>query len=122
MLLKEVLKKVVEPKAKREQAMSLTENHSVSESRASKVLGLSRSTLDYKERPRDDEPVADKIIELATKYLRFGQERLQVLLEREAVVANHKRSERIYLSLGLQVMHRKRKKRGAATSVPARDA
>ena len=113
---------MVRPKAKREQALSLIENHSVSKSRACKVLGLSRSTLDYEEHPRDDEPVASKLIELASKHRRFGQKRLHVLLGREGIVVNHKRTERIYQSLGLQIKNRKRKERGAVARVPVQEA
>lgn len=104
---------MVGPKAKREQALSLIENHSISKARACKVLGLRCSTFDYNPNPRSDEPVAGKLIELASKHRRFGHPRLHVLLHREGITVNHKRSERIYQSLGLQIKNRKRKKRGA---------
>jgi putative transposase len=109
---------VVGPKAKREQVLSLIENHSISKARACKVLGLRRSTLDYKPNPRSDEPVAGKLIELATKHRRFGHPRLHVLLQREGLIVNHKRSERIYQNLGLQIKNRRRKKRGAVARKP----
>lgn len=110
------------PEAKKKQAEKLIENHSVSKSRACRVLGLARSTFDYKEHPRDDEPVAGKLIELAGANRRFGHARLHVLLQREGIVVNHKRSERIYQKLGLQIKNRKRKKRGAVRRVPAEPA
>jgi putative transposase len=113
---------VVGPKAKRKQALSLIENHSVSKSRACRVLGLCRSTLDYKEHPRSDEPVAGKLIEFAATHRRFGHPRLQVLLKREGIHVNHKRSERIYQKLGLQIKNRKRKKRGSIARVPVHAA
>jgi putative transposase len=113
---------VVRPKAKKEQALRLIENHSISKSRACKVLGLSRSTVDYKASPRCDEPVASKLVELAGENRRFGHPRLFVLLKREGISVNHKRSERIYQNLNLQIKNRKRKKRGSVTRVPVQSA
>jgi len=112
----------VRPEAVKKQAKTLIENHKVSKSRVCKVLGLARSTFDYQENPRDDEPVAGKLIELAGANRRFGHARLHVLLRREGMIVNHKRSERIYQKLGLQIQNRKRKKRGAVARVPAQPA
>jgi len=112
----------VRPKARKLQAQVLIENHRVSKSRACKVLGLPRSTFDYQDHPRSDEPVAGKLIELAGANRRFGHARLHVLLRREGLVVNHKRTERIYKTLGLQIKNRKRKKRGAVQRAPAEAA
>jgi putative transposase len=57
--------------------------------------------------------VSDALKELAANNKRFGHPRLFVLLKREkGLHVNHKRSERIYQGLGLQIKNRKRKKLG----------
>lgn len=87
--------------------------YSVSPSRACRFLGLARSTFDYNEHPRDDSEVASALKKLASVNKRFGHPRLFLLLSREkGIRVNHKRSERIYQELGLQIKNRKRKKLG----------
>lgn len=76
---------------------------------------MARSTFDYEEHPRDDSEVADALTDLAGQNKRFGHPRLFVLLRREKKIeVNHKRSERIYQDLGLQIKNRKRKTLGAS--------
>lgn len=104
---------MVRPEAKRREADYLLEKYKISRCRVCKVLGLKRSTLDYKAHPRSDEPVRSKLLELATQYKRFGHPRLHVLLGREGIFDNHKRTHRIYTDLGLQAARRKRKRLGS---------
>lgn len=107
---------MVRPKLKREAANYVIEKYRITVSRACRVLGLARSTFDYKEHPRDDSDVADALKDLASANKRFGHPRLFLLLKREkGIVVNHKRSERIYQGLGLQIKNRKRKKLGASS-------
>ena len=49
--------------------------------------------------------------ELAEERRRFGVVRLHVLLRREGLVVNHKRTERIYREEGLSLRLRAAKKR-----------
>lgn len=49
--------------------------------------------------------------DLARKHKRFGSPRLHVLLRKEGLVINHKRTERIYREQGLSLKRRTRKKR-----------
>ena len=51
--------------------------------------------------------------ELATQRKRFGSPRLHIMLKREKLVVNHKRTERIYQEEGL-TLRRKRRRKGAA--------
>ncbi len=101
------------PKARREEALYLHQKYSVAKARVGRLLGLSVSTIDYKARPRNDEPVRNKLSALAEEHKRFGHPRLFVLLRRDFAEVNHKRSRRIYRSLGLQIGRRKRKKLGS---------
>lgn len=73
------------------------------------MVGLSRNTLRYQLKDRDA-PVKKRLMELAAKKRRYGARRLHVLLRREGLVVNHKRTERIYRELGLSIRTKKRKK------------
>ncbi len=56
--------------------------------------------------------------ELAQQRRRFGCPRLHVMLKREGLVVNHKRTERIYREEGLMLRkRRKSRKRGAVLRV-----
>lgn len=109
---------MVRPKDRREMARYAVSKFLVSRSRACRLLGLSRSTFDYSEHPRDDSEVENALKELARENKRFGHPRLFLLLSREkGIRVNHKRSERIYQKLGLQIKNRKRKKLGATSRI-----
>ena len=51
--------------------------------------------------------------ELAGERMRFGSPRLHIMLKREGLVVNHKRTERLYREEGL-ALRRKRRRKGAA--------
>jgi len=55
--------------------------------------------------------------EIAEKRRRFGSPRIHVMLQREGLVINHKRTERLYREEGLSLKLRKRKKRTAVTRI-----
>jgi putative transposase len=55
----------------------------------------------------------EKIRKLANERRRFGSPRIHLLLRREGLVINHKKTERIYREEGLSLRKRKRKKCGA---------
>ena len=106
---------MVGPKIKREAVRYSIEKYKISVSRACKILGLARSSFDYSEHPRDDSEVAEALKKLADDNKRFGHPRLFFLLKRDkGIIVNHKRSERIYGELGLQIKSRKRKKLGGS--------
>ena len=67
----------------------------LSDRRASGLAGLSRNTLRYEAKPDRDEELRGKMKALAEKRKRLGYRRLHVLLKREGLVQNHKRTERI---------------------------
>lgn len=96
----------------------MVDKHRVPKARCCRLLGLSISTLSYKEVPNQDEPVRNKLMELAGQHRRFGHPRLFVFLKQEMAEVNHKRSHRIYTELSLQIERRKRKKLGAHQRAP----
>ena len=55
--------------------------------------------------------------ELAERRRRFGSPKIHVLLKREGLVANHKRTERVYQEESLSLRIRKRKKRVAMARI-----
>ena len=76
----------------------------VSERRACRVLGQSRATQRYLPKVRDDEePLTQRIIELASMYGRYGTPRITGMLRKEGWRVNHKRVERIWRLEGLKV-------------------
>ena len=85
---------------------------SVSERRICRVLGQSRSTQRYQRKSREDEEaLTERIIELATRFGRYGYRRITALLKSEGWRVNHKRVERIWRREGLRVPS-KQPKRG----------
>ena len=84
----------------------------VSERRACKVLGQSRSTQRRKVYVPDDEPLLVKrIVELASEYGRYGYRRITDLLRREGWKVNHKRVARLWRREGLKVPYKQPKRR-----------
>lgn len=84
----------------------------VSERRACRVVGQPRSTHRHRATTPGDEPrLVGRIIELATKYGRYGYRRITAHLRHEGWRANHKRVERLWRRDGLRVPQ-KQPKRG----------
>ena len=74
------------------------------------LVGLPRASYDYRPVAKRDDELREKIRELAHQRRRFGCPRIHLLLRREGLVVNHKRTERIYREEGLSLRKRKRKK------------
>jgi len=85
----------------------------VSERRACRVLEQSRSTQRRNGTPAsDEERLTDDIIDLATKYGRYGYRKITALLNNEyGWRVNHKRVERIWRREGLKVPKKQPKRK-----------
>jgi len=81
--------------------------------RACLLTGVSPSVYRYEPKSGNDEALRRRIRELAGERKRFGSPRLHLMLKREHLVVNHKRTERIYREEGL-ALRRKRRRKGAA--------
>ena len=88
------------------------EQFDVSERRVCRALSQPRSTQRYLPGIRDDEELLIKrMIELATKYGRYGYRRITALLQREGFQINHKRVERLWRKEGLKVPQKQPKRK-----------
>jgi putative transposase len=82
-----------------------------SERRTCKVVGLARSSLQYKAAPKDDDALRLAMIRLAKQYGRYGYRKVAKLLRIEGWHVNHKKIERLWQEEGLQLPHRHRKRK-----------
>jgi putative transposase len=88
------------------------EHFDVSERRIYQLLNQPRSTQRYLPRARDGEALlVEHIIELATKYDRYGYHRITALLQREGFEVNHKRVERFWRIEELKVPQKQPKRK-----------
>ena len=81
--------------------------------RACELVGLSRPVYRYHAQANKDKVVRERLRQLAQERHRFGSPRLHLLLRREGLVVNHKRTERLYREEGL-ALRRKRRRKGAS--------
>jgi putative transposase len=80
-------------------------------------VGLPRASYDYQPVTGRDDELRERIRELAHQRRRFGCPRIHLLLRREGIVVNNKRTERIYREEGLSLGKRRRKKTAAIARV-----
>jgi transposase InsO family protein len=84
----------------------------VSQRRASRVLGRSRSTLRYRRQPRSGEDALVRAIRrLAKRHPRFGYKRIHARLRQQGWRVNLKRLRRQWIALGLRRPFRRKKPR-----------
>ena len=77
--------------------MSYTvESFGLSTRRSCRLVGMCRAIYAYRLRDKGDGLLRVRLRELAEQRRRFGCPRLHVMLKRENLVINHKRTERIY--------------------------
>ena len=75
------------------------------------MVSVSRTVMSYSPRPNDlNDQLRQRLKTLAEKHRRYGHIRLHVLIRREGLIVNHKRTERIYRAEGLSLRIRRRRK------------
>jgi len=109
---------VVTPAARREAVAILVELHEMSERRACSVIGADRTSVRYRSRRPDDAGLRERMRVLAGERRRFGYRRLHVLLRREGLVMNRKKTQRLYREEGLSVRKRRGRKKATGTRAP----
>jgi putative transposase len=96
----------------------LVEQRGLSQVRACRLVGLNRSSINYRPRRPDDSLLRQRLRELAAERRRFGYRRLGWLLEREGHVLNRKKLYRLYREEKLMVRRRRGRKRALGTRAP----
>jgi len=92
--------------------------YQISERRACGAMGVCRSSYRYQIRRPTQEPLRQRLRELAAARVHAGYQQLHVYLRREGWVVNHKRVLRLYREEGLSLRRRKpRRRRSAAARV-----
>jgi putative transposase len=109
---------MVTPAAKREAVAHLQALLDVSERRACRVIDADRTSVRYRSRRADDGDLREKLRELAHQRRRFGYRRLHILLRRDGVLINRKKTQRLYREEGLTVRRRKGRKRAVGARMP----
>lgn len=99
---------------RRSLAKGLVKDYRISERKACAVLELSRTVFYYVAKEQDDGPVRARIREIAETRVRYGFDRIQVLLRREGWTDNHKRTYRIYKEEGLNLRSKRPRRSKAA--------
>jgi putative transposase len=90
----------------------------MSERRACRVIDADRKSVRYRS-TRDDGVLREKLRDLANQRRRFGYHRLHILLRREGMMINRKKTQRLYREEGLAVRRRRSRKRAVGTRAPA---
>jgi putative transposase len=81
-------------------------------------MSISRSLFRYQPQCSGNGAVTARLVELAGEKRRYGYRRLHVLLRREGMPINRKRTYRLYRDAGLAVRRRKRKRIGPVERRP----
>jgi putative transposase len=90
----------------------------MSERRACALVRADRTSVRYKSCRPAETALRERLRALAGERRRFGYRRLHVLLRREGLVQNRKRTERLYREEGLSVRRRRGRKRATGTRSP----
>lgn len=77
--------KMVTPGSRREAVAHSREHHGLSQRRACKLIGVIRRVIRYRSSRPDDDPLRQRLRELAAKHRRFGYRRLGNLLASEGM-------------------------------------
>ncbi len=93
-------------------------DHSFSERRACRLIGVNRSAWQYEPLRGKDDAVRERMREIANERRRFGYRRLAILLKREGKGMNLKKVYRLYREERLTVRKRGGRKRALGTRAP----
>ena len=110
---------MVSPQARRDAVGHVMTAHQIGVTRACGLIGISRSLHGYQSKRPDDGPLKERLCDLAAQKRRYGYRRLHVLLLREGIKVNRKRTYRVYREAGLAVRRRKRKRIAGVERMPA---
>ncbi len=101
--------------------MEIQENYHISERRACRLIGISQNSKRYQ--PTDKSPddlITERLILMSSRWKRFGYRRLHIMLRREGICINHKKTYRLYKEAGLTLPKRSKKKKYEKRGMPER--
>ena len=104
--------------AKREAVARLQAGFGMSERRACAVIGANRTSMRYRSCRNGDEDLRARLRELAGQRRRFGYRRLHILLRRDGVTINRKKTQRLYREEGLTVRRMNGRRRAVGARAP----
>ena len=107
---------MVRPGAKRNARQYLRENMGLSDRRACRLVGLSRSSARYRT-SRSEDPILQELLELAVKWRGCGYRRIHDELRKKGRRINHKRVERLFQVHQLGVPRRRKRLRRVAVKI-----
>jgi len=110
---------MVTPAVRRDAVAHLRETLGMSERRTCLVVGADRTSMRYRSCRADDAGLRTRLRELASERRRFGYRRLHVLLRRDGLLVNRKKTQRLYREEGLTVRRRKSRRRAVGARAPA---
>ena len=113
---------MVTPAQRRELAAWGISAYQVPERRACRALGVSRSSFRYQSTRPSQEPLRQRLRELAAARVHAGYPTLHTYLRREGWVVNHKRVYRLYSEEGLSLRRKKPRRRRSAARREGRPA
>ena len=90
----------------------------MSERRACRVIAADQTVIRYQSCRGGDEVLLEKLRALAQQRRRFGYHRLHILLRRDGIAINRKKTQRLYREEGLTVRRRKGRKRAVGSRAP----
>lgn len=109
---------MVKPAARKAAARLVEELFRMSERRACRLLGLSRTAKRYLRKRTDDPKLIERMKELAARRSRWGYRQLYRVLSREGMKMNPKKFRRIYREQKLSIRLRKKSKVRTQPRVP----
>jgi len=108
---------MVTPAMKKQIAGYLRESHNLSQRKAAALVRTAPSVLRYQSKRPGCETVRTRLKELAQQRPRFGYRRLHVLLRREGIVINRKKTHRLYREERLHLRPKRRRRITSSTRV-----
>ncbi len=106
------------PQAKREAVDFLIKDEQLSNRKACKLMGISRTTCQYKAKLKDDHEVQDALTVLTTKHAAIGYWQCCYRLWNKGYLWNHKKIYRVYTDMKLNIRRRAKKRLPARIKQP----
>jgi putative transposase len=91
--------------------------YGLSERRACRVIGISRTAYRYRARKSDDEEIKRALTEIAERKPRWGFQKMYDYLRNQGKKWNHKRVYRVYCEMGLNIGIKPKKRLPSRTPV-----